>query len=81
MGVYGDLGLNCHIVNGLEFALEEVIISWKGAFGRQTGFSDTNAIECACSAMPKLTTEVGVQIEVEVDCDKTVLCITCGICK
>ena len=28
-------------VNGLEFAPEEAVISWKGAFGSQRGFSDT----------------------------------------
>ena len=28
-------------MNGLEFAPKEVIISWKGAFGSQRGFSDT----------------------------------------
>ena len=28
-------------MNGLEFAPEEVVISWKGAFGSQRGFSDT----------------------------------------
>ena len=28
-------------MNGLEFAPEEAVISWKGAFGSQRGFSDT----------------------------------------
>ena len=30
---------------------------------------------------PKLTTDVGVQTEVEVGCDKTLSCISCGRCK
>ena len=30
-------------MNGLEFAPEEAVISWKGAFGSQRGFSDTVA--------------------------------------
>ena len=49
------------------------------------GTTDPIAIECACSGLisetPKLTTEVGVQTEVEVDCDKTLTCISCGSCK
>ena len=28
-------------MNGLEFAPEEVVISWKGAFKSQRGYSDT----------------------------------------
>ena len=49
------------------------------------GTTDPIAIECACSGLisetPKLTTEVRVQTEVEVDCDKTLTCISCGSCK
>ena len=49
------------------------------------GTTDPIAIECACSGLisetPKLTTEVGVQTEVEVDCDKTLFCKPCGECK
>ena len=28
-------------MNGFEFGPEEAVISWKGAFGSQRGFSDT----------------------------------------
>ena len=32
LGVYEDLGLICHNVNGLEFAPEEVVTRRQGAF-------------------------------------------------
>ena len=41
LGVYEDLGLNYHIVNGLEFVHEEVVISRQGAFGKAKRLSET----------------------------------------
>ena len=50
-------------MNGLEFAPEEAVISWKGAFGSQgelKGFSDTTPLQIVrtCSQMIKYYTVI-----------------------